>query len=212
MRGILVDENVRVYAEPDNQNLSITMLKKGDEFDLGKVVRKKREVWVQVTLPSGQTGFITGETRIFEIKRVQFLTNQVVMRDSASDDGNLVKNFEKNAVVTAIGVENTDNKGWVKVKDDDGNVGFIRGDARIKVYQEVSVAASKKMMLTGGIFTLLGLAFLIVILVRPQTSDNTSVLLVAVLAFGVLQLGQGYLQYRKAIKEEQVKKLKEKLP
>lgn len=209
MRGILVDENVRVYAEPNNQNLSITMLKKGDEFELGKVVRKKREVWVQITLPSEQTGYISGETRIFEVKRVQFLTDQVAMRDAASDDANLVKNYEKNAVVTAIGVENTGAKGWVKIKDDDGNEGFIRGDARIKVYQEVSVAGSKKLMLTGGIFTIIGLAFLIVLLVRPQTSDNTSVLLVALLAFGVLQLGQGYLQYRKAKKEEQAKKLKE---
>ena len=143
MRGILVDENVRVYAEPNNQNLSITMLKKGDEFELGKVVQKKREVWVQITLPSEQTGYISGETRIFEVKRVQFLTDQVAMRDAASDDANLVKNYEKNAVVTAIGVENTGAKGWVKIKDDDGNEGFIRGDARIKVYQEVSVAGSK---------------------------------------------------------------------
>ena len=209
MRGILVDENVRVYAEHNNQNLSITMLKKGDEFELGKVVRKKREVWVQITLPTEQTGYISGETGIFEVKRVQFLTDQVAMRDAASDDAILVKNYEKNAVVTAIGVENTGAKGWVKIKDDDGNEGFIRGDARIKVYQEVSVAGSKKLMLTGGIFTIIGLAFLIVLLVRPQTSDNTSVLLVALLAFGVLQLGQGYLQYRKAKKEEQAKKLKE---
>ena len=208
MRGILVDENVRVYAEPDNQNLSVCMLKKGDEFDLGKVVRKKREVWVQITLPSGQSGYITGETKIFEVKRVQFLTDQVPMRESASEDANLIKNYAKNEVVTAIGVENTGAKGWVKIKDDDGSEGFIRGDARIKVYQEVSVAGSRKMMLTGGIFTVIGLAFLIVTLIKPENSNNTSVLLVALLAFGVLQLGQGYLQYRKAKKEEQAKKLK----
>ena len=70
MRATLGDESTLVYQEPVAEAISITTLRKGDEFEIGKVIRKKGETWVTVTLENGFTGYITGDTRIFSIQQV----------------------------------------------------------------------------------------------------------------------------------------------
>ncbi len=210
MRGILVDDTVKVYSEPGNQNISLLTLQKGDEFELGKVTKKNREVWVQITLPAGQSGYIAGETRIFEIKKVQLLNPDAEIREAPTNESSVLKKLEKNAIVTAIGFEKDDEKGWVKVIDSDEVVGFIKGDSRIRVYQEATKAGGKKLMLTGGMFALLGIAFYIYSLTQAQAqaegASNMSILTVAVVAFGLMQFVQGILQYYKAKKTETEKK------
>lgn len=211
MRGILVDESVKVFSEPGDQAISLFTLQKGDQFELGKVTRKKREVWVEITTTSGQSGYIAGETRIFEIKKVQLLNPDAELHEDPSDESNVLKKFEKNSIVTAVGFEKDEGKGWVKVIDGDSVTGYIKGDSRIRVYQEATKAGGKKLMLTGGMFALLGIAFYIYSLNQVQTqtegaTSNMSILTVAVVAFGLMQFVQGILQYYKAKKEETEKK------
>ena len=206
MKGILVDESVKVYAEPNDQTISVTSMRKGDEFELGKVSRKKRQVWVEVTLASGQTGYIAGETKIFTIKKVQLLNDQVALSDAPNSEGQTIKTFPKNTLVTAIGVEDDQEKGWVKVVDNEGVTGFIKGDARIKIYQEPSKSDGKKQMLYGGVFAILGAAYYIYSINQAQGNSNMSILIIAVMAFGLMQFVQGFLQYNRAKKKENEKK------
>jgi uncharacterized protein YgiM (DUF1202 family) len=206
MKAILVDETVKVYTEPSDQNLSLATLRKGDEFELGKVTRKKGVVWVEITMSSGQKGYVLGTTHIFEFKTVQLLTDGVELREAANAESNLVKTFHKNDVITAVGVEKDDDKGWVKIIDRDGNNGYIKGGARIRYYQEPTKNGGKKLMITGGIFGLMGVAFYIFSLITSQVTGNMAILMVAVLAFGLLQFVQGLMEYNKAKKAEINKK------
>jgi hypothetical protein len=205
MRGILVDETAKLYSEPNNQNLTLATLRKGDEFELGKVIRKKGEVWVEVTLPGGQIGYIVGATHIFEIKQVQLLNNQIDLREAPDETSRLIKTYPKNTVLTAIGVENVGAKGWVKVTDKSGNLGYVRGDAKIRVYQVPTKSGGKKLMITGGVFSVFAIAIFVYSSLQPQTGSNMSVLTVAVLAFGLMQVIQGFMQYRNAKKLENEK-------
>ncbi len=212
MKGILIDDEVRVYSEPGNESISLTSLKKDDEFELGKVSRKNKQVWVEVTLASGQKGYIKGETHIFEIKKVQLINNENEMRESASEESAVLKTHPKNTVLTAVGFEKTDeNKGWVKVIDDEGTTGFIKGDARIKMYLEPSKAGGRKTMISGGVFALLGIAFYIYTTIQAQsqaaeqTGGNTSLITIAIVAFGLMQFAQGLMEYLKAAKKEKEK-------
>ncbi|MHB8089696.1 MAG: SH3 domain-containing protein, partial [Anaerolineaceae bacterium] len=161
MRGILVEEVVKVYAEASDQTLSITSLRKGDEFELGKVSRKKKEVWVEVTLDSGQTGFISGETKIFVIKKVQFFADNIEAHEAPTNESAVIKTYPKKTIVTAVGYESDEAKGWVKIIDAEGQTGYVRGEAKIRVYQEASVANGKKQMFSGGMFAVLATAFYI---------------------------------------------------
>lgn len=202
MRGILVEEVVKVYAEASDQTLSITSLKKGDEVELGKVSRKKKEVWVEVTLDSGQTGFISGETKIFVIKKVQFFADNIEAHEAPTNESAVIKTYPKKTIVTAVGYESDEAKGWVKIIDAEGQTGYVRGEAKIRVYQEASVANGKKQMFSGGMFAVLAAAFYIFSLNKGETTSNMSILIVAVFAFGLMQIVQGFLEYNKAKKKE----------
>lgn len=202
MRGILVEDEIKVFAEPSDQTLSITSLKKGEEFELGKVSRKKKEVWVEVTLTSGQTGFINGETKIFVIKKVQFFADGIEAHESAELDSPVIKTYPKKTVVTAVGYISDEAKGWVKILDAEGLTGYVKGDAKIRVYQEATKENGKKQMFTGGMFAALAAAFYIFSLNKGQSASNMSILIVAVFAFGLMQLVQGILEYNKAKKKE----------
>lgn len=202
MRGILVEEVVKVYAEASDQTLSITSLRKGDEFELGKVSRKKKEVWVEVTLDSGQTGFINGETKIFVIKKVQFFADNIEAHEAPTNESAVIKTYPKKTIVTAVGYESDAAKGWVKIIDAEGLTGYVRGEAKIRVYQEASVANGKKQMFSGGMFAVLAAAFYIFSLNKGETTSNMSILIVAVFAFGLMQIVQGFLEYNKAKKKE----------
>ncbi len=206
MRGILVEESVKVYSEPNTQMLSITSLKKGDEFELGKVSRKKKEVWVEVTLNSGQPGYISGETKIFVIKKVQFFADNIEAHESPSQESAVLKTYPKKTIVTAVGYESDENKGWVKIIDDEGLTGYVRGEAKIRVYQEASKQNGKKQMFSGGMFAILAAAFYIFSMSQEQPASNMSILIVAVFAFGLMQLVQGFLEFNKAKKKEEESK------
>lgn len=202
MRGILVEDEIKVFGEPSNQTLSITSLKKGDEFELGKVSRKKKEVWVEVTLASGQTGFISGETKIFVIKKVQFFADNIEAHEAPSAESAVIKTYPKKTVVTAVGYESDEGKGWVKIIDQDGLTGYVKGESKIRVYQEATKENGKKQMLSGGMFAVLAAAFYIFSMSKEQTNSNMSILIVAVFAFGLMQLVQGFLEFNKAKKKE----------
>jgi hypothetical protein len=206
MRGILVDENAKIYSEPNSQNLSLATLKKGDEFELGKVTRKNREVWVEITLPSGQTGYIPGETHIFQIKKVQMMNGPIDLRDGPSDTSNVVKTYNKNDVVTAVGIEKDEGKGWIKVTDSEGAFGYLKGDTKIRLYMEPTKSGAIKQMISGGLFTLLGGVFYVTSVTRGDTENTMALLNVAIIAFGLMQVVQGIIQYRQAKKNENEKK------
>jgi uncharacterized protein YgiM (DUF1202 family) len=205
MKGILVDESAKIYSEPSDQTLSLTTLQKGDEFELGKVSRKKNDVWVEVILPSGVKGFIPGATHIFEVKKVQFLSKSNDMHKEPNADSEIIKNYPQNVAVTAIGVEKDDDKGWVKVIDEQGTVGYVKGDIRIRLVQEVTTTSGKKQILSGAMFIILATVFYFVSVSNSSANGSMSFLMVAVFTFGLFQLVQGILQYRKAKNQEKPK-------
>lgn len=209
MRAVLIDESTKVYPEPSDESISMATLQKGEEFELGKVIRKKREVWVTITLSSGQEGYISGNTKIFGFKKVQLLNTFEDMIDKPGEESAVVKSYPKNTILNAIGVEKVGDDSWVKVKDEDGVEGFIRGNAKIRVYQEPSKENAKKQMLTGALFAVAGLIFYFLNNAQTSTqSDSTanySLLTMVLIALGAIQMIQGYTERQKAVKIEKDK-------
>jgi len=153
-------------------------------------------------LASGQVGYINGDTKIFVIKKVQFFADGIEAHEAPSQESAVIKTYPKKAVVTAVGFESDEGKGWVKIIDTDGLTGYVRGEAKIRVYQEATKENGKKQMFTGGMFAVLAAAFYIFSLSKGQDTSNMSILIVAVFAFGLMQLVQGFLEYNKAKKKE----------
>jgi hypothetical protein len=203
MKAILTDENTRVLGEPTDEGLSIASVRTGEEMELGKVIRKRKEAWVEITLASGAKGYISGHTRIFVIKKVQLLSESAEMVESTAEGAAVLRTFAKKDIFEAIGVEKVEGLDWVHVRDTAGKTGYMRQNVKIKVYQEPTRAAGKKMMITGGIFALLGVVIFVGSLFQVSPAGDTSFLMIGLLALGGFQVIQGYVQYRQAVKKEE---------
>jgi hypothetical protein len=208
MKAILTDETTRIFSEPKGDSLSIASVHQGEEMDLGKVIRKKKEAWVEITLSNGVVGYIAGSTKIFVIKKVQLLSNTADVYESPSHDAKVVKTFLKKDIFDAVGVEKVDNLDWVKVTDPSGLTGFMRQNVKIKIYNVPSKPAGKKLMITGGIFAGLGIIIFVSSLVQANPLGDSSLLIVGLVVLGGFQFVQGLMQYRQAVKAEEEKLVK----
>lgn len=196
MRAIMTEDSVRVYSEAKEGAISIFSLRKGDEVETGKVTRKKKESWVEVTLDSGQKGFISGQTRIFVVRKIELMT-ETQMFDAASESAELVKALPKGTVVSAVGVEKEGSNTWYLVREENGGEGYINSRSKYKVYQEATLGGGKKLIITGGVFAVMGLVFLFVSMSQQSTSSSLF-LIIGLIGLGLVQVVQGVLQYRKA--------------
>jgi hypothetical protein len=202
MRAIMTEDSVRVYSEAKEGAISIFSLRKGDEVETGKVTRKKKESWVEVTLDSGQKGFISGQTRIFVVRKIELMT-ETQMFDAASESAELVKALPKGTVVSAVGVEKEGSNTWYLVREENGEQGYVNGRSKYKAYQEATLGGGKKLIITGGVFAVMGLVFLVVSMSQQSTSSSLF-LIIGLIGLGLVQVVQGVLQYRKA-KQKSVK-------
>lgn len=199
MKAIMVEDVVKVTSEPGDDVISIMSLKKGDVVETGKVIRKKKASWVQVTLPGGQTGYISGQTRIFVIRQVE-LAAEANLLAAPAETAAILKTLPKGAILSATGVLDGEGGKWYKVTDTAGTEGYITSRAKYRMYQEPTVSGGTRLMITGGIFTALGILFLVTSF-NQQTASSTTFLTVGLIALGLVQLVQGLLQLRRAKKQ-----------
>jgi uncharacterized protein YgiM (DUF1202 family) len=197
MKAILIDEQVPVYASMEDETISIATLHQGDEMDLGKVSQKKKKTWVEITLSGGQKGYILGDTKIFAVRKAVVARNPVDMVDGASGTAHVIKTLIKGTNVTAYGVEKNDDGSWFKVRDDSGTEGFIPTSAKLRVIQEVSRANATRNLVTGLIFVVIGI-FLTISNTNSAAGESMLLISYAVIFFGLLQMGQGVVEYVRA--------------
>lgn len=224
MRATLSDESAPVLQEPSPESISITSLKKGEEFELGKVTRKKKEAWVAVTLQNGATGYINGSTRIFQVQKVEAIGNPIEVHEAPDDDSPILKTIPKKTPFTLCGFEKVEiedsgdaeegkegeeapkvKKGgdWLIMYDADIKKGYFRAGHKLRAVAEYTAASARKLMITGGIFTAIGIVayFVINATAANDGSGNSSFLALALMLLGLFQLGQGYMQWRKVKKD-----------
>lgn len=206
MKAILMDDETPVYASIEDNTISIATIHKGEEMELGKVIQKKRKSWVEVNLGEEQKGYITGDTKIFAIRKVTVMNPSIDVKESPSEDAPVVKTLLKGSTMTVCGVEKFENgSDWFKVRDDAEMTGFVPTSSKLRVVPELSQSNAVRNLATGLIFAAIGVFFV----VTNSTSNSGSNMVwisYAVIFFGLLQLGQGaneYYQLHKSKKKTQ---------
>jgi len=202
MRAVLTDKTAPIYATLQDQSVSIATLHRDEEFELGEVKRNKRKIWVTVTLDSGVKGFISGESHIYALKKVQLLDPTAKLRSAPSKESALVKTLQKGDIFTTLKVEKTDEGGWVMVRDESNSEGYIFGKTKIRVLQEMKRSDAKRTLILGGVMSVLGVLFGIFSYAGNQQSVIAYYLALGFIVFGVLQLVQGFIQYRQAVAQK----------
>jgi uncharacterized protein YgiM (DUF1202 family) len=193
MKAILIDDEIHVYATTEEDSISVAVLKKGAEVELGKVTQRKKKTWVEISLPGDQKGYIAGDTKIFAIRKTTVATPSVDIKKAPSEEAETIKTLVKGSSLTVYGVEGTEETGkWFKVRDEDNIEGYVPTPTKLRVLPEVSKTSAIRNIVTGFIFAGIG-AFLV--FTDANSASNMQWIAYAVIFFGVLQLGQGVAEF-----------------
>jgi len=203
MRASLGDESARVWQEPSAESISITSISKGDEFEVGKIIRKKKETWVTITLDNGLTGYIRGDTHIFGVQTVEAVGNDLEVHESASVESPVLTEIPKKTAFIVRGAEKVDDDTWYRVEDSEGVKGYVKAGPRLRVRPQVTRESARKMMITGGIFTAAGVLLYFVFPAPANPADNgVNFVTLAIILLGLFQVFQGFMQYRKVNRKD----------
>ncbi len=203
MRASLGDDNARVWQEPNAESISMTSIRKGDEFEVGKVIRKKKEVWVTVTLDNGVTGYISGDTHIFAIQKVEAVGNDLELYESPDATSPVLSIIPKKTLFTVRGFENANDENWYRAEDEEGNQGYIKSGVRLRAKPQITRESARKMMITGALFAVGGAVLYFVFPANPEASGgDTSFISLGLILLGLFQVFQGFMQYRQLGKKD----------
>ena len=211
MRASLGDESAAVWQETSPDSISVATIHKGEEFEIGKIIRKKKDAWVNVTLDNGVTGFISGNTHIFQVQQVEAIGNDLDLHQAADSESLLLKVIPKKTLFTIHGIEKVGDTTWYRVEDAEGSQGFILAGPRLRVRPQVTISSARRMMITGAIFAAAGIALFFIFPANATDATgggiNTfnNVITLAVVLLGLFQVVQGYMQYRQVKRNEQNK-------
>ncbi len=203
MRASLGDESARVWQEPNAESISMTSIHKGEEFEIGKVIRKKKEVWVTVTLDNGVTGYISGDTHIFGIQKVEAVGNDLELYQEPDETSTVLATIPKKTLFTVRGVETVNDQSWYRTETDDGIQGYIKSGARLRAKPQITRESARKMMITGAFFAVGGAVLYFLFPSNPEaTGGDTSFISLGLILLGLFQVFQGFMQYRQVGKKD----------
>jgi hypothetical protein len=194
MKGRILDPQVKVYSSMDDNTVSMATLKEGNEVEFGGVKRKAGRFWRSVSLDNGQQGYIAAEAGIYPIRKGALMQDKVEVHSEGSADSPVTQQLAGNVKILILQVIKGEGDGWVRIRDENGNEGYISGSTRIKLIQEKTKAMGRKNVVTGLMWLIAGL----VIAFSGSSAfsgGSFSLLGYAAIAFGVIMLVIGARQY-----------------
>jgi hypothetical protein len=195
MKVRIVDPKAAVFSQPDSTSPLLATFHLGDEVDYSGMRWKGWKSWAEVILPGGKKGYLTAETKVFFIKPAVVLQDEIKIYSEPSVLSLIIGTLQKKTRVEITRVIDKDNHSWVRVRCQDGVEGYIDGRTRIRMIKEVTRAAAKRMMLSGGLWCLAAL----VVSGFPFSSPTTGgawIVIWGALIFGICQFLYGFYQYR----------------
>ncbi len=197
MKARIIDPHATVYSKPDLNSALIAQLLTGNEIEVDSVKNKGDRKWVSVKLQNGQNGYLPGETKIFSIKQVVLLQDEVNVYSAPFEISSVKSRLKKNSKFFITEVVNQDGKNWAKIRDAAGMEGYIDGKTSIKKITGISKAAAKKTMLYGFLWCIAGTA-ITVVSYSFATSGGTYIVSWGAIILGGLQFLQGLYHYLRA--------------
>jgi hypothetical protein len=198
VKARIIEQSAKVYSEADSRSPVMEELAVGKEIELGGVKKNNGLSFVTVTLPSGQKGYLSGDTKIYHIKGAHLVQKSVNVFAEPFTQSRVVTQYGKNAKLYLTGVVKQGGSDWVKVRDDVGNEGFIEGNTKIKVIPEAVTVTRElggKNMLHGALWCIGGITVTFVTYSSAVSSGGgTYVVTWGAILFGGLQFLKGMYQ------------------
>jgi len=194
MKARTLDGQVKVYSSMDANAVSFAVLPEGSEIEFGAARRKGGKVWVPITLSTGQQAFIPGDARIYMIKRGALMQKNADVFNEPSKESLVKQQLDRNSRFDILKVEEADGKRWVRIRDTNGNEGYMDGNTRIRVIQQKTKALARKNILSGAMWLIAGL--LITFSSTSAASGSGFIILgYGAILFGAFMLISGLVQF-----------------
>lgn len=132
-RARIIEQQVTVWSEANTNSAALVELPIGSEVALGHVTKIDGAKWIEVTLPTGQKGFLPGATRVFLIQKVMLVQKSVTMHAEPSTQSAVTAQFNKDAEFYTIDIIQQAGAGWYKIRDLNGYEGYINRETKIIV-------------------------------------------------------------------------------
>lgn len=114
----------KVYSQPDLNSAPIIELARGEVLELGVIKDVAGTKWFTVTLPSGQWGYLPGETNFHPILHVKLLEKEATVYSEPSVNSTVVTHMKKDEIFDVIPF-GSDDQNWTKIRDTYGIEGYI---------------------------------------------------------------------------------------
>ena len=116
-----------IYRKPDVSSASIATLKPGEEIEIGVM---KNPNWITVTLPNGQWGYMSSEAELAGFEQLILIEKEVAIYSEPSSNSSVVTHLKKDSGFYLFPLIKQEGQEWLKIRDSDGNEGFIAGQTR----------------------------------------------------------------------------------
>jgi hypothetical protein len=132
VKARILQDNVIVHLSTDEISPEVQRLSQGAEVELGRVLTNQGVQWVELLEGSFVKGFIRGDTRVYFIKKIVVDQDEVIVYDMAAPTALEKARYIKGTVLYALDDTKVAEQDWLQVRDENGNVGFIHKDTKLK--------------------------------------------------------------------------------
>ena len=195
MKARVLDIQAAVYADKDPNSAQIAGLSAGTEIELGSAEKNKGIKWVAATLPKGERGYIRGDVKVFVISRVSLLQKEADVRDQPFAMSLVKKKMARGEQFDRVDIVESDNRKWVKIRDLQGQEGYIDGRTRIQERPGSQAPQSPaKNMIVGAVWCIVGIVITAATYGAASRRGGTYVVAWGAIIFGGFQFLKGLLQ------------------
>jgi len=195
MKARVLDIQAAVYADKDPNSAQIAGLSAGTEIELGSAEKNKGIKWVAVTLPKGERGYIRGDVKVFVISRVSLLQKEADVRDQPFAMSLVKKKMARGEQIDRVDIVESDNRKWIKVRDLQGQEGYIDGRTRIQERPGSRAPQSPaRNMIVGAVWCIVGIVITAATYGAASRRGGTYVVAWGAIIFGGFQFLKGLLQ------------------
>jgi hypothetical protein len=200
MKFKVIEQDAPVYLQPRQDLPAFRILHVGEYADLLKVKNVKGQQWVDVILQDKTRGYITGNTRIFALKRVVTNQPETILYGTAGRES-VKATLKKRTPLNYLDLVVQNGEKWIQVQDKSGSVGFIDPATKVLQVATPTVASGVWNVVIGAIATLSGGCYMLSILVTSPINWMELVLRLCWTLLGLTWFIAGIVQIVEASKK-----------
>jgi hypothetical protein len=190
-----IDQTQRLYSQPSLSAFTGVEIPVGEELEVGGEVKKNGAGFCPVRRSNGQSGFIPADTRASHIKPMTINQKEAAFYGAPSMYSWVRTPLAQNARIWMYpGTVQDGVNQFVRIRDAQGNEGYILGNTQVKGVVEVTRQLALKNMLVGGLWCVGGL----IVTIASMSASQGGIICFGAVIFGGAQFFKGLGQLASA--------------